>query len=281
MPMTRFRRLGAVGDPPPGGTLRAHRAPAPAPGRQRPSRMLLEQPVAAAASTTSTATCSRASCGPLGVVESVMYPGTQAFMRFVYPCALPDAAPGRAHRRGARFPRRGRLRPRPVQHGVLPRRGQRPAHGDRIQPAHGGAVFRPLPARRWRRPASRGAGTGPRPRPRAPAARRAHGRGGGQLRLSQLRSRRASAHARPSLARRRELARQFPDALLFRFPKTPGQIARDFKWLGSYRYGILHLGGRDAGDLAARCAAASEPAGLAAPACGTPDQKAATKPVPD
>ncbi len=46
--------------------------------------------------------------------------------------------------------------------------------------------------------------------------------------------------------------------MLFRFPKTPGQIARDFKWLGNYRYGILHLGGRDMLDLRARCDAASE-----------------------
>jgi hypothetical protein len=45
--------------------------------------------------------------------------------------------------------------------------------------------------------------------------------------------------------------------MLFRFAKTPAQIARDFKWLGSYRYGILHLGGHDAHDLRARCEAAS------------------------
>jgi hypothetical protein len=34
-------------------------------------------------------------------------------------------------------------------------------------------------------------------------------------------------------------------------------MARDFKWLGSYRYGIVHLGGRDAADLRARCESAS------------------------
>jgi hypothetical protein len=55
----------------------------------------------------------------------------------------------------------------------------------------------------------------------------------------------------PSPARQRELARQFPDAMLFCFPKSAGQIERDFKWLGSYRYGIVHLGGRDQADLAA------------------------------
>jgi hypothetical protein len=83
----------------------------------------------------------------------------------------------------------------------------------------------------------------------------------------------------PGPGQRRALARDFPDALLFPFPKTPGQIARDFKWLGSYRYGILHLGGRDAGDLAARCQAASGLLGWA-PTCGTADAVAATKPVP-
>jgi len=69
----------------------------------------------------------------------------------------------------------------------------------------------------------------------------------------------------PGLASQRELARQFPDAMLFSFPKTPGQIARDFKWLGSYRYGILHLGCRDVHDLRARCADASRVLGWPTP----------------
>ena len=67
----------------------------------------------------------------------------------------------------------------------------------------------------------------------------------------------AARPAMPGRQQRRELAQQFPDAMLFRFAKTPAQIARDFKWLGSYRYGILHLGGRDAHDLRARCEGAS------------------------
>ena len=69
----------------------------------------------------------------------------------------------------------------------------------------------------------------------------------------------------PGLASQRNLARQFPDAMLFSFPKTPGQIVRDFKWLGSYRYGILHLGGRDVHDLRARCAEASRLLGWPTP----------------
>jgi biotin carboxylase len=69
----------------------------------------------------------------------------------------------------------------------------------------------------------------------------------------------------PSPAQQRELERQFPDAMLFCFPKTAGQIARDFKWLASYRYGILHLGGRDPAELADRCTAASAILGWPSP----------------
>ena len=57
----------------------------------------------------------------------------------------------------------------------------------------------------------------------------------------------------------------FPDALLFPYPKSAGSIARDFKWLGSYRYGITHLGGRDEADLQDRCERASALLGWAAP----------------
>ena len=63
----------------------------------------------------------------------------------------------------------------------------------------------------------------------------------------------AERPAMPGAAQQAALAERFPDAMLFCFAKSPGQIARDFKWLGSYRYGILHLGGRDARDLQERC----------------------------
>ena len=39
----------------------------------------------------------------LGIVESAMYPGTQAFMRFGYPCALPAAGRARAGDVAQRF----------------------------------------------------------------------------------------------------------------------------------------------------------------------------------
>ena len=57
----------------------------------------------------------------------------------------------------------------------------------------------------------------------------------------------------------------FPDGMLLPFPKDKGSIARDFKWLGSYRYGIVHLGGRDAADLRQRADAASALLGWPSP----------------
>jgi hypothetical protein len=44
---------------------------------------------------------------------------------------------------------------------------------------------------------------------------------------------------------------------LLQFPKAGHSLARDFKWLASYRYGILHLSGRDVHDLQERCQRAS------------------------
>ena len=61
----------------------------------------------------------------------------------------------------------------------------------------------------------------------------------------------------PDRTRRAELARALPDALLFTLPKSRSAIERDFKWLDSYRYGLVHLGARDAKDLRNRCARAA------------------------
>jgi hypothetical protein len=62
-----------------------------------------------------------------------------------------------------------------------------------------------------------------------------------------------------------DLKQQFPDHLLLSFPKTGGSTARDFKWLGSYRYGILHLGAQSEAGLQSRLAEASVLLGWPAP----------------
>ncbi len=69
----------------------------------------------------------------------------------------------------------------------------------------------------------------------------------------------------PDAACQRAFHAAWPDALLLTFPKSRGSIERDFKWLRSYRHGIVHLGGRDEADLRQRCEAASALLGWTAP----------------
>jgi hypothetical protein len=69
----------------------------------------------------------------------------------------------------------------------------------------------------------------------------------------------------PSASQRAALARGFPDALLLDFAKRGRSLAREFRWTGSHRYGIVHLGGRDREHLRQRCDDASALLGWPAP----------------
>lgn len=70
---------------------------------------------------------------------------------------------------------------------------------------------------------------------------------------------------RPSADQRLSFQQAYPDALLLEFPMSAKDIQRDFKWLGSHRYGIVHLGGQDPSDLRLRCEVASALLGWSAP----------------
>ncbi|MGB8856877.1 MAG: ATP-grasp domain-containing protein [Burkholderiales bacterium] len=48
------------------------------------------------------------------------------------------------------------------------------------------------------------------------------------------------------------LKRTYPDARLLVYPKQGASLAREIKWLGSYRYAVLNLGGTDWEDLMRR-----------------------------
>lgn len=56
----------------------------------------------------------------------------------------------------------------------------------------------------------------------------------------------------PGRARLDEVARRHPDARLMLYLKHGGDLAREMKWLGSHRYAVLNLAGRDRADLYAR-----------------------------
>jgi biotin carboxylase len=80
----------------------------------------------------------------------------------------------------------------------------------------------------------------------------------------------------PSSAQQAQLAQQFTDARLFIYAKSGLAVQRDFKWLGSYRYGIIHLGGRDAQHLRQRCDEASALLQWPAPYLDMPAHQATT-----
>ena len=210
----------------------------------------------------------------LGIVESVMYPGTQCFMRFVHPCALPSGPRSRAVDVARRF-----LAAAGFTHGLFNMEFFHDAATDKVTVIE----FNPRMASQFSDLYLRVDGIDLH----RVALELAHGRDPALLpRVEATAGVAASFVYRsfdpaarppvPSTTQQRELARRFPDAMLFCFPKSAGQIARDFKWLGSYRYGILHLGGRDVADLAARCAAASALLGWPSPCT----QHDADSPVP-
>jgi hypothetical protein len=57
----------------------------------------------------------------------------------------------------------------------------------------------------------------------------------------------------PSPAARTWFAGRHPDGLLLTFPKTGRSLERDFKWLESHRYAVMHLGAADPRALRQRC----------------------------
>ncbi len=199
----------------------------------------------------------------LGVVDAHMFPGTQAFMRFELPGRLPKPVVDQAAAVAQRFlaaigfdhgffnmeffhdARSGKLsviefNPRLAsQFGDLYRRVQGlDPHAMALELATGGD-----PAALTRGAPTAGAA--------ASFVYRAFGP--------------HEVPAMPTSAQQRALYDAFPDALLFVMPKAGHALERDFKWLGSYRYGILHLGGRDRDDLRRRFEQASALLGWPSP----------------
>jgi hypothetical protein len=191
----------------------------------------------------------------LGVVDAVMYPGTQAFMRWQLPSRLPAAVQQRALDVARRF-----LEAVGFRHGLFNMEFFHDPASDRLSviefnprlaaqfsdlylrvfgiDAHAMAVALAL----GRDPAAL-----PRTAPTAGAAASFVYRAFDARTVPPMPSPQAAA----------AWQREFADALLFTFPKHGQALERDFKWLGSHRYGIVHLGGHDERDLRERCRTAS------------------------
>ena len=199
----------------------------------------------------------------IGVVDAVMYPGTQAFMRFELPSKLPQAVQARALDIARRF-----LQAVGFTHGLFNMEFFFDAATDRLTVIE----FNPRMASQFSDLYRRVQGLDLH----ALALALAHGQDPASVpRVAPSAGAAASFVYRvfdpqqgvtmPDAPQHQALAKAFPDALLFTYPKPRGSMQRDFKWLGSYRYGILHLGGRDAAELRERCSTASALLGWPAP----------------
>ncbi|MDP2417571.1 MAG: ATP-grasp domain-containing protein [Hydrogenophaga sp.] len=199
----------------------------------------------------------------IGVVDAVMYPGTQAFMRFELPSKLPPSVQARALDVARRF-----LQAVGFTHGLFNMEFFYDAATDRLTVIE----FNPRMAAQFSDLYLRVQGLDLH----ALALALAHGHNPASVPCAAPTAGAAASFVyrvfdaqtpvtMPGTARCKALAQAFPDALLFPFPKPRGSMERDFKWLGSYRYGILHLGGLDAAHLRERCAAASALLGWPAP----------------
>ena len=199
----------------------------------------------------------------LGVVDAIMYPGTQAFMRWEHPSRIDPGVQQRALEVAQKF-----LAAVGYTHGFFNMEFFHDAASGRLSVIEFNPRLASQFADLYRRVQGRDAhamslalalGEDPALLPRCPPT-------AGAAASQVYRSFDPTADVRmPDAAQQARLGQAFPDARLFLYPKTGHSLARDFKWLGSYRHGIVHLGGRDANDLRERTVRASQLLGWVAP----------------
>ncbi len=223
--------------------------------------MLLETPVHAAQYCLD-GIVHNGSTKPLGVVDAAMFPGTQAFMRFDYPSQLGKSVQSRALAVATQF-----LKAIGFSHGMFNMEFFYDAATDKLTVIE----FNPRMASQFADLYQRVDGLDLY----AMALAMAHGQDPWAVPRTLPTAHIATssvyrvfdhtaAHLTqkippmPNHAQLIALNAQFPDHLLLQYPKSGHSLARDFKWLGSYRYGILHMGGASAADLRARCQTASD-----------------------
>ena len=225
-------------------------------------RMLLEHPVTGAQYNMD-GYVFKGELREIGIVQAVMYPGTEAFMRFDYAGALSPAVHAKAMDVARVF-----LGAVGFDHGMFnmeffydatcdkltviefnPRMASQ--FSDLYLRVEGLDVHRMALELAW----GRDPGLLPRAAPMAAAA---------SSFVYRIFDPRTEVRM-PTRSAREAFARELPDGMLLEFPKRGGSMARDFKWLGSYRYAIVHLGGADRADLRRRCERASALFGWTAP----------------
>ena len=181
----------------------------------------------------------------LGVVDAVMYPGTIAFQRFEYPSRLPEAVQRELERVAS-----GAVEAIGFDHGMF--------NVELFWRPRDGAIsiieINPRLAAQFADLYEKVDGTNPYQLladlavGRAPRwiARAGHHRAAASFVLREFDGAIKVAPSRPEI---RWLRATHPDAALQTFIKHGPSRGREMKWLGSYRYATVNLGGRDREDL--------------------------------
>ena len=225
-------------------------------------RLLLEEPVQAAQYNLD-GWVFKGQAHALGTVDAIMYPGTQAFMRWQFPSQLPSPVQAQALAVAQRF-----LQAVGFTHGMFNMEFFHDAATGRLSVIE----FNPRLASQFSDLYRRVLGLDPHAMSVAlalgqdPAALPRETPVAGAAASLVYRAFAPGATPRmPSAGQQAALHQRFADAPLFTYPKSGHSLARDFKWLGNHRYGILHLHGRDEAHLRQRAEEASALIGWPAP----------------
>jgi hypothetical protein len=183
----------------------------------------------------------------LGVVDAVMYPGTGAFQRFERPSRLAERVQQRALDVATRF-----LKAVGFDHGFFNMEFFYDAASDALKVIEFNPRLASQLADLYRRVDGIDAHAGSLALAHGedPArAMRCEPSAGAAASFVFRSFERERVPTVPTSRRLRSFNGRFPDGWLQAMPKQGRGLARDFKWLGSHRYGVLHLGGADAIDL--------------------------------
>ena len=188
-----------------------------------------------------------------GVVDSVMFPGTSAFERFEYPSRLPADVQERMHALTEKL-----ILGFGFDHGMF--------NAEFFYDAATGAIkvieINPRIAYQFADLYQKVDGFNSYDcmvalaRGEAPEVRRREGRYKHAASFVLRSFEQKALKSAPSLARVAEIERRFEDSRIMVYIKRGASLAREFKWLGSYRYCLINLGGHSHDDLESRYRAA-------------------------
>ena len=188
----------------------------------------------------------------LGVVDSVMYPGTQAFQRFEYPSLLPAGVQKRMAEVSARA-----VRALQFDHGSFNVELLWDEVNDRIQiievnprlAAQFGDLYEKVDGiNSYQILLDLTVGRAPWAPGQLGVARSQYGAAASFV----FREFNGAIKIAPDKAQIEWLGKTYPDALLYTYIKEGNSRWREVKWLGSYRYAVLNMGGHDHQDMLAR-----------------------------